>query len=696
MTKLFTLLAAALVTTVSAQNYSIGTRTITFNDPARTGGTGSGGGPGRQIQTYLIYPSVTSGANTAVATGSFPVVVFGHGFSMTYDAYKPIYDSLASWGYVVCLPSTEGGTLSTSHPDFAQDLAIVLDKTLAFNTNNASPFIGKINGKGAIGGHSMGGGCSFLSAQFTTNETCLFNFAAAETTPSAVAQCSTTVDQPLLVIAGSYDVVAPPASNQDLMYNAAISACKTYVNITGAYHCQFSDVNLACQFGEGSLFPPSGGPSRDQQLATTRKVLRPFLDFWLKGICAQWTNFEALLTAGQGITSQQNCNVSIPTTPVIQTSGATTFCAGGSVDLSVSAGNSNVLWSNNQTTSSITASTNNTYAVTLTGTNNCSATSAPTTVTVNPAPNATIVPQGATSVCAPATVTLTSPSTTGNLWSTGQTTQTITITQTSNISLTVTDGNNCQATSQSVSVSIADSLVPPITGEFGAFFCQGTTAQLSLPDFSNYTSVLWSDNSTAQTTTANQIGQYCVSVTSSGCNGSNCITLTDGTPAANFTVTNLAPLLAGNVIDFAPNIFQGDPNSSVSWDYGDGTNGTANNHIYTSMGLFNACITVTDPQTGCSSIPYCSGFMIDGFVGIESNKPQTSFGIKPNPAQNTVTVFGIKKFPEQIILSDMSGRVVLESSLNTEMSTLNISQLKSGIYFLKSVKESKVLKLVVE
>jgi hypothetical protein len=56
--------------------YSIGSTTITFNDPARSGGFGSGGGPGRQIQCEIYYPASSAGVNVAVSTGEFPVIVF--------------------------------------------------------------------------------------------------------------------------------------------------------------------------------------------------------------------------------------------------------------------------------------------------------------------------------------------------------------------------------------------------------------------------------------------------------------------------------------------------------------------------------------------------------------------------------------------------------------------------------------------
>ncbi|GAA4361655.1 hypothetical protein GCM10023185_28870 [Hymenobacter saemangeumensis] len=96
----------------------------------------------------------------------------------------------------------------------------------------------------------------------------------------------------------------------------------------------------------------------------------------------------------------------IPTAS-ITASGATSFCQGGSVTLTASGGGI-YAWSNGQTTPSITVSSAGNYTVTVTSASGCSATSAATTVTVNPTP--------ATPTITRAGNTLTSSSTTGNQW----------------------------------------------------------------------------------------------------------------------------------------------------------------------------------------------------------------------------------------------------------------------------------------
>lgn len=84
------------------------------------------------------------------------------------------------------------------------------------------------------------------------------------------------------------------------------------------------------------------------------------------------------------------------TTPTITASGATTFCAGGSVNLSSSSGSA-YAWNTGNTNNSINVTGSGAYYVTVTDGNGCQATSTAVNVTVNPLPAASIA--GTTSIC---------------------------------------------------------------------------------------------------------------------------------------------------------------------------------------------------------------------------------------------------------------------------------------------------------
>ncbi len=448
MKHILTLLCAVFILSAAqAQTYPIGHRTITFNDPARTGGFGSGGGTGRQIQTEIYYPATTAGNNTDVATGQFPVVVFGHGFAMGWDAYVPIYDSLAANGFIVALPRTEGSLLpAPSHGDFGKDLALVSDKMLLLNSNSSSPFFQKINGRKAIGGHSMGGGATFLANQYTTGLNCMFTFAAAETNPSAVSAAA-NIQTPNLVISGSLDCVAPPADHQIPMYNALPNTCKTLISITGGYHCQFNNSNFNCSFGEGTC-SPGGGISRADQLNKVRSILIPYLNYYLKGNCAAYLQFNSLMTTSNWLTYQNTCSPTLPA-PTLQLSGNTGFCAGSSTSVTVSGANT-YTWSNSSTAAQQSISVAGTYSVTGTDANNCTAIIS-LTVAEYPLPSPSIAQNGLT-LSYSGSATVVEWLFNGNVIP-GETANSITVNQNGNYQVVVQDANGCSGNSNTISVT---------------------------------------------------------------------------------------------------------------------------------------------------------------------------------------------------------------------------------------------------
>ena len=315
---LFSLLVFIFVLNVGAQ-YQVGHTTITFNDPARTGGFGSGGGAGRQIQTEIYYPASTAGDNVAVASGQFPVITFGHGFAMSWDAYSNIWQHYVVRGYVLAFPRTEGGLIpGPSHGDFGSDLLIVNDKMVALNSNNTSIFYGSISQKSAIMGHSMGGGAAILAASNTINYPhmqTVIGLAPAETTPSAIG-AAPNVGIPTLIFSGSSDGVTPPADHHIPIYQGLNSICKGFVSITGGAHCYFANSNFNCDFGE-STSSTNISISRAEQQTATFAILDPWLDFKLKGMCQSYQLFYQAMQSTNG-TVNQSIGLYAPPTIVIE------------------------------------------------------------------------------------------------------------------------------------------------------------------------------------------------------------------------------------------------------------------------------------------------------------------------------------------------------------------------------------------
>ena len=277
--------------------FPIGSRTLSFTDPSRSN---------RNVTAEVYYPATSTGANTTVATGEFPVLAFGHGFVMSVSAYDLVWQGIVPEGYIMILPTTEGA-ITPNHGNFGRDLAFLISKMRDENLNAASPFFGKIAATSAVMGHSMGGGSAFLAAEYDTTITAIATLAAANTNPPSIA-AATNVAIPALVFAGVNDCVTPPAQHQIPMYDSLATDCKTYISIDGASHCQFANSNFFCSTGEATC-QPAATISRTVQLNTVFTYLLPWLDYQLKADTAAGNNFQTLLLGSSGISYEQNCSL---------------------------------------------------------------------------------------------------------------------------------------------------------------------------------------------------------------------------------------------------------------------------------------------------------------------------------------------------------------------------------------------------
>lgn len=283
---------------VWSQPFAIGHTTITFIDASRGN---------RIIATEIYYPADVAGDNVPCTTATvetFPVLTFGHGFIMTWDAYQNIWEVLVPEGYIMAFPRTEGG-ISPSHTEFAKDLAFVTDQITNLGNLKTAILFTRVSLMNAVMGHSMGGGATFLAPQYNSNIKTIVTFAAAETNPSAIAAANSLV-MPALVLAGENDCVTPPASNQALMYNSLNSACKTYLSINGGSHCQMANSNFLCNFGE-STCTPQPTISRDEQHLVLEDYLILWLEAQLKSNCVAGQGFNNLIGADSRVTFQKNC-----------------------------------------------------------------------------------------------------------------------------------------------------------------------------------------------------------------------------------------------------------------------------------------------------------------------------------------------------------------------------------------------------
>jgi hypothetical protein len=158
-------------------------------------------------------------------------------------------------------------------------------------------------------------------------------------------------------------------------------------------------------------------------------------------------------------------SLSAPATPTVTLGGSATLSpTQPSVDLTSSAANA-YLWSTNETARTITVTAAGNYAVTVTGSNGCKATSSPTPITYNSCspPPVPAISLSASPVIYPGqAVILTSTTSNGYLWSTGETTRSITVTSPGSYWVRVFSGGNCYSNSVPVNITYYTGTGTPI------------------------------------------------------------------------------------------------------------------------------------------------------------------------------------------------------------------------------------------
>lgn len=267
----------------------------------------------------------------------------------------------------------------------------------------------------------------------------------------------------------------------------------------------------------------------------------------------------------------------------ISSSAPSTFCNGSTGTLTASSGGASYLWSTGETTNAIPVTSSGTYTVTITDANGCSG-SAVITETFNPIP--TITTGGSTTICPGDLVTLTSSSPSSNLWSTGATTQSITVGSTGNYNVVA---NGCSASSP-IAVTMMPS--PSIMPNGPTTFCPGYSISLSANTGVSYS---WSTGVTTQSISVNTASTFTVTVTdTAGCVRSASVTTqVQAIPVPSvisYSGTAFCP--SNGYVDFDISNYNG--SYSYQWSTGDNSPYT----YVTSAGTYT--VTATD-ALGCSA-----------------------------------------------------------------------------------------------
>ncbi|WP_343631965.1 T9SS type A sorting domain-containing protein [Fluviicola sp.] len=426
----------------------------------------------------------------------------------------------------------------------------------------------------------------------------------------------------------------------------------------------------------------------------------------------------------------------VPAAPVVSTSGPTAFCAGGSVTLTSSYASGNT-WSNGSTASSITVSNGGTYSVTYSNGGACSATSIPVVVTANPVPAAPVItPNGPTTFCDGGSVTLTSSQASGNTWSTGVSSQSITAVTTNTYALTYTDANGCVSPSTSVLVTVQSA--PNVSAGSDQTVCEGEMVTLL---GSGATSYSWTGGITNGISfpITNQTTFQVTGTGSNGCTATDLVTVfvnsapnvsagpnlvvcngesitlngsgaatydwdngavngvsfvpTLGTTTYTVTGTNAAGCEAEDEMTVTVNQL---PNVSIStipvFCLSDGpaalTQGTPSGGTYTGTGITGVIFTPSTAGLGIFPVSYtytdingCENtapgtITVDQCLGIDE-QALAELSVYPNPT----TGLAVIEFPGvfSYTVTDAQGRKVLEGNAS-DKAPVDLSAFSDGVY----------------
>ena len=345
----------------------------------------------------------------------------------------------------------------------------------------------------------------------------------------------------------------------------------------------------------------------------------------------------------EGITTAANTSVAIITTPdpnltnmtitnmytlkqaSIIASGNITFCSGGSVLLTSSAGTSYKWFSGTTqvgTRSIYTATTSGSYTVQIQYADRSTSTSAPIVVTVNTLPTATIT-SPSTSFCQGGNLVLTASTGTSYKWMNGSnqvgTASTYTATAAGSYMVEVTNVAGCKATSTAKVITVNALPTATITSS-AASFCNGGSVVLTASAGSSYK---WFSGTTLvgtnATYTATAAGSYTVEVTNAaGCKATSTakVITANALPTSTITSPSNSFCSGSNVVLTA--------STGATYKWFNGATQVGINATYTATAAGSYTVEVTN-SAGCKATSVAKTITINALPIVTITSPATTF-----------------------------------------------------------------------
>jgi len=399
--------------------------------------------------------------------------------------------------------------------------------------------------------------------------------------------------------------------------------------------------------------------------------------------------YSATLTTFNGCSDTDSVTVTVSNSPTVALGADTLLCDNGAgTGITLDAGNpgASYQWSTGDTTQTITTNANDTqYYVSVSFPTGCAGTD---TIMVDASISPDVDLGQDSTYCDEYLLNA------GNIgsaydWSTGDTTQFLTVTASGSYSVTVTNADGCTDTDD---IDLVIGITPDVMLGNDTSSCEA----IMLDAGNAGASYLWSTNETTQTITASQTGTYSVEVaTAEGCMDSDeiDITILEG-PMADFSFTT----------DTSSVMFTDNSSNTTTWawDFGDGNMSTDQNpsHTYEMSGTYPVMLIVSNE---CGNDTFSTEVTIT-ITSIEDDLFAQQISLYPNPNQGTFQLFG--SFPEasrfELAIFDLRGQRVfshkIASPTQTLDQTISLEGVSKGIYFVQISNGTRTAykKLIVE
>jgi len=461
------------------------------------------------------------------------------------------------------------------------------------------------------------------------------------------------------------------------------------VTVTNAFNCSAKDT-ISVTFGT----TPTINLGNDTSVCAGIEVIFDAANAgstyaWSNGASTQTIAVTGANTYTVTVTNTANCtasdNVVLATfaLPTVNLGNDTTQC-GGSITFDASNPGSTYLWNDASTAQTFTASQSGSVDVLVTDANGCS--NADTVeVVINALP---VVNLGNDVVQCGGTVTLDAGAgAAAYLWSNATTAQTLTVSASGNVAVTITDANNCLA---SDTVSVAINAIPVVNLGNDVSQCGGT---VTLDAGNAGSTFAWSNAATTQTNTISTSGEIIVTVTTlSNCSATDTVSVVINTiPSVTFTIS------ADTVCTTSGNItLSGMPMGGTF--SGTGVTGNTFSPASAGAGLQTINYLYTDANN-CSATASDSIF-VDLCLGINQLGETVSYIVYPNPTSGLENIV-FSALPSETITVEiytLEGRLVTNRIIESVATSIDLTAQSAGVYLIKMKTAASVVthRLVVE